>query len=120
MHEASLVESLLRQVVSLMQEHGAQRVHTIRVCVGEFSGVEPELFRSAYELLVDDSPARGAALELRTVPLRARCSACHQEFSVQQFCFQCPACECRQVDTIQGEDLLLESVALEDLNTPDS
>ena len=69
MHEASLVESSLRQVVSLMQEHGAQRVHSIRVCVGEFSGVEPELFRSAYELLVDDSPARGATLELRTVPL---------------------------------------------------
>ncbi len=114
MHEASLVQSLLDQVAALLHEHSAQRVQTIRVSVGEFAGVEPELFRSAYDLLVDQTPVQGAQLELRTVPLRARCDACGQEFAVHQFRFQCPACDGRQVRTIQGEDLLLESVTLEE------
>ncbi len=113
MHEASLVQSLLEQVAGLMREHGAPRVQKIQVCIGEFSGVEPELFRSAYELLVENSFARGAELHLQTVPLRARCRDCGIEFSVQQFCFQCPTCSSRSVQTIQGEDLLLESVTLE-------
>ena len=113
MHEASLVQSLLEQVAGLMREHGAPRGQKIQVCIGEFSGVEPELFRSAYELLVENSPARGAELHLQTVPLRARCRDCGIEFSVQQFCFQCPTCNSRSVQTVQGEDLLLESVTLE-------
>lgn len=114
MHEASLVQSLLDQVAALLQQHGAQRVLTIRVSVGEFSGVELELFRSAYELLVDQTAARGAQLELRPVALRARCRACQCEFPVQQFRFQCPQCVSSQIEITQGEDLLLESVILEE------
>ena len=60
MHEASLVQSLLEQVQTLMRDHQAQRVQTIQLSVGEFSGVEPELLRSAYDLLVDQTPVRGA------------------------------------------------------------
>ena len=51
MHERSLVRSLLAQVQALAAEHPADRVAAIRVRIGEFSGVEPELLQSAYEEL---------------------------------------------------------------------
>lgn len=114
MHEASLVHSLLQQVEDLLRAHGAQRVTCIRVSVGEFAGVEPELFRSAFELMAPQSVARGATLELQTVPLVARCEECQQEFHVERFEFVCPLCQHSTVSIIRGEELTLEDVTLED------
>ena len=113
MHERSLVHALLCQVETLMRQQQADRVLNVHVSVGEFSGVEPDLFRSAFEDVVIDSPLRGAQLNLRQVPLQARCDRCARKFLVARFCFECPACQSKQVTILRGEDLMLESVTLE-------
>ena len=113
MHEYSLVRALLEQVETLMHEHDADQVVSIRVRVGEFSGVEPELFRSAYDLFVDTTLACGAQLHMETTPLECRCDDCGHEFAVEQFCFQRPQCESRSLTILRGEELVLESVTME-------
>lgn len=113
MHEMSLVQSLLRQVETLMQEQDAQSVVSIRVSVGGFSGVEPELFRSAYETIVDFTSVRGAELQLIEVPLELRCRKCGHEFVNEIFRFECPRCQSRDQVILRGEELILESVTLE-------
>lgn len=113
MHEMSLVQALLEQVEILMREKSADRVSLIRVGVGEFSGVEPDLFRSAFELLVETTPLRGATLHMESVPLESRCARCGREFAIEKFCFQCPACASRDLKILRGEDLILDSVTLE-------
>lgn len=85
----------------------------VRVSVGEFSGVEADLFHSAFEELVDDSPICGARLELQAVPLEARCQVCSCEFAVVNFQFRCPRCDDSRLDIVRGEGLMLESVTLE-------
>ncbi len=113
MHEMSLVQSLLGQVEALMREQQAESVVSIRVSVGRFSGVEPELFRSAYDTVVDLTPVRGAELELVEVPLESRCRECGHQFVHEQFRFECPSCRSRELDIERGEELILESVTLE-------
>jgi len=113
MHELSLVRALFRQVEELMRREGADRVVDVRVSVGEFSGVEPELLRSAYDSHVNSTAVRGAQLHLKNVPLSLRCESCGHEFCVVRFRFVCPECEDRQVTIVRGEGLLLESVTLE-------
>jgi hydrogenase nickel incorporation protein HypA/HybF len=114
MHERTLVRALLKQVQQLQAEQAAERVLAVRVSVGEFCGVEADLFRSAFDELVDDSPISGALLELRVVPLEARCSSCSCEFAVANFRFQCPRCNEARVNVVRGEGLVLESVTLEE------
>ena len=114
MHERSIVRALLKQVHELQTERKAGRVVAVRVSVGEFSGVEADLLRSAFDDLVDDSPICGAQLELRVVPLEASCSSCSCEFAVVNFQFKCPRCDDSQVDIVRGEGLMLESVTLEE------
>jgi hydrogenase nickel incorporation protein HypA/HybF len=113
MHERSLIRALLRQVRQLQTEHGATRVVAVRVSVGEFSGVEAELVSRAFEELVHDSPIRGARLELREIPLAARCQFCSCEFAVVNFQFKCPRCHGSHVSIVSGDGLVLESVTLE-------
>ena len=114
MHERSLARALLRQVQQIADENLAARVVSIRVQIGEFSGVEAELIASAYEDLVADTPLRHAALELQRVPLEAVCGQCGSRFRIKRFNFQCDYCSGNQLTIRGGEEMLLESVTMEE------
>lgn len=113
MHERSLVNSLLRQVSELQAGQTEGRIVTIRVSMGEFSGVDIELFIGAFEEMVIDSPVSGATLEVQAVPLTARCRACGEEFQVMRFFFSCPVCSHHLVTVVRGEGIQLENVVVE-------
>ncbi len=113
MHERSLVRALLRQVQAVADEQAASRVVSIRVRVGEMSGVEPELLSTAYEELVQDTPLCGATLSMERVPLTATCDQCGNTFRIERFHFQCDQCGSLRLSLRGGEELLLESVTME-------
>lgn len=113
MHERSLAHALLREVARLVDGKGAVQVASVRVTMGEFSGIEPELFRGAFEELVRESAMDDAKLILTVAPLEARCEACGEEFLVRRFQFQCPGCGHARTTIVRGQELLLESVTME-------
>jgi hydrogenase nickel incorporation protein HypA/HybF len=114
MHERSLVRALLRQVQTVADENLGARIMWIRVRIGEFSGVEPELLSSAYDDLVQDTPLSGTELKIKRVPLEAICDQCGNEFRIERFRFECDQCGCVRLSLRGGEELLLESVTLEE------
>jgi hydrogenase nickel incorporation protein HypA/HybF len=114
MHERSLVRALLRQVESLAAEHADSRVVSVRVRIGEFSGVEPELMVSAYEDLVETTSLRGAALLLERVPLEAECQQCGHRFPIRRYDFQCDRCGSLRLSLRGGEELLIDTVTFEE------
>jgi hydrogenase nickel incorporation protein HypA/HybF len=84
------------------------------VRLGEFSGVEPELFASAFEELTSDSPMDGAALRLEQAPLEGVCDDCGNQFQIERFCFRCNRCGSTGLTVRGGEEVLLESVIFEE------
>lgn len=112
MHEESLARALLRDVLALAGSWPGQAVREVRVSVGEFSGVEAELFREAFVRVSRGSLVEGADLNVQRVPLEGRCRRCGREFIVQRFRFVCPACGGREVQVVRGEELLLESLTV--------
>ncbi|MCC9608348.1 hydrogenase maturation nickel metallochaperone HypA [Blastopirellula sp. JC732] len=115
MHERSLAGALLTQVAEVAKSHGGVRVATIRISVGQFAGVEPDLFQSALEELLVESPFCGASVEMKVVDIEALCPECRQPFAVKSFSFTCPACGCQRTQVIRGEGLILESVVLKEM-----
>jgi len=115
MHEASLMRTLIRQVAAIAEQHAAARVVEVSVSVGEFSGVEPELLRIAFQRQIEGTPLGGAELGLARVPLEGVCEQCHREFAIEGFCFVCPHCESSRVTVVRGEEMVLESVVFEDI-----
>lgn len=113
MHEYSLVQSLLDQVESIRLAERADRVVSVHVNIGEFSGVEPDLFREAFEVLIESTPAHDATLDLTTTPLAAECKQCNYRFAVEEFRFECPRCTSPKIFVTEGEDMILETVILE-------
>ena len=114
MHERSLVRALLRQVEALAAEHPASRVVGIRVRLGEFSGVEAALVASAYDELVEETAFCGAKLEAEQVPLEAVCQECGERFRIEDYRFECAACGGVKLTVCGGEELLLESISMQE------
>ncbi len=114
MHERSLVRALLRQVADVAAEHPDSQVTLVRVRIGEFSGVDPDLLAAAYEDMVQDLPLRGTMLDVERVPLEAFCEECSRQFRIERYRFQCDKCGSVRLSLRGGEELLLDSVTLEE------
>ena len=113
MHEYSLVESLLDQVDRIRREQLADHVVGIHVRVGQFAGVESDLLREAFEVLADDRWHHAVELTMDIVPLEAECAPCRQTFFVKDFEFLCPHCRSGDITVLRGEELILDTVTLE-------
>ena len=99
MHELSLARNLLDQALDLAARHGAERVITITVEVGPFSGVVADSLAFGFDALKLDHPATAhTRLILECPPPLYHCPACGQDFSPAgsgergAFLRQCPAC----------------------------
>lgn len=112
MHEYSLVESLVRNVERLVRERRALSVHRVVVSVGELAGVDPELFRTAYETFRAGTVCAPAALELRTLPARWACPGCGREIARGEV-LACDACGIPARLAPGGDELRLETVEME-------
>ena len=67
MHEYSLVQAMFDQMAAVMRQRHAIAVRRVRVRVGTFAGVEPELFRTAYDVFRVHTFCADAPLELHEV-----------------------------------------------------
>jgi hydrogenase nickel incorporation protein HypA/HybF len=68
MHEYSIVQAMFDQIARVAETHHAQSVRRIRVRIGEFAGVDPTLFQTAYEVYRIGTPCADAALQIERVP----------------------------------------------------
>jgi hydrogenase nickel incorporation protein HypA/HybF len=63
-HEYSLVQAMFDQIGAAMQTHHAVSVRRVRVRIGARAGVEPALFRTAYDVYRVRTPCADAPLEI--------------------------------------------------------
>lgn len=113
MHERSLVKTLIEQVLDEARVRGLGRIHEVRLQIGEFSGVEPQLVESAFVEMASDVWDPAVRLTIEVVPLAARCLPCDAAFQVEGFRFVCPQCGGGDVQVTGGEEMRLASVRAE-------
>jgi hydrogenase nickel incorporation protein HypA/HybF len=111
-HEYSLVEALVRRVEEEARRRRATRVHALTVSVGELAGVDPELFRTAYETFRAGTVCEGAALELVPFPAAWSCPSCGAAIE-KGAVLTCAACGVPARLAERSDALLLDSIDLE-------
>jgi len=112
MHEYSLVEALVTRVEEEARKRGALAVHRLSVRVGELSGVDPELFRTAYETFRAGTICARAPLALSSVPATWSCPACRRPIP-RGAILRCPACDAPARLDDGGDALTLDGIELE-------
>jgi hydrogenase nickel incorporation protein HypA/HybF len=127
MHELSLAQSLITQLLDMVKEHQADRVTRLSVTIGPFSGVVRDSFEFGFNALKLSSEAtRTAALEVETPDPAYLCLDC-DKVSVIPFSQptestdaifggypkKCPWCCRGRLSPKDGTELILNLVEME-------
>jgi hydrogenase nickel incorporation protein HypA/HybF len=111
MHELSIAGA----IVEIAARHAAgRRVTQVEVRVGHLRQVVPDSLQFAFGLVAEGTEIEGAELVLREVPAAGRCRSCGTESPMTAFPLRCGACGGLDVEVIRGEELLVDSLELEE------
>ncbi|HEY7471990.1 MAG TPA: hydrogenase maturation nickel metallochaperone HypA [Gemmatimonadota bacterium] len=116
MHELSIADSIVRIAESHAQ---GRKVMRVDVVVGHLRQVVPSALSFNFELVAAGTPVAGAELVVDARPARVECGRCGTETEVDGFPFACGACGGFDVRIVQGEELFVESIELEDSEEAD-
>jgi hydrogenase nickel incorporation protein HypA/HybF len=111
-HELSLCDDLLSQVVAIAAQHNTQSVESITLQIGALSGIEPSLLESAFSLIKVGTVAERADLIMQTLPVIVVCRMCGAQSEAAANRLLCNACQSHETDLLCGDELILASVAL--------
>ena len=107
------MEGALNIALEQAREHGASRVHVLRLRIGALSGVVPEALQFAFEALASVTPAEGAELVIEAVPARFWCEPCGREFEAPDLFSDCPKCSRPSGELRAGREMELASLEID-------
>jgi hydrogenase nickel incorporation protein HypA/HybF len=111
MHELAIAES----IVAIAERHAAGRcVRSVDLKVGHLRQVVPSALTFAFDLLVEGTSLEGADLRIEDVPAAGLCRDCGADTMLPDFPLQCRSCGGLNVEVTAGEELLVDSLELED------
>ncbi len=111
MHEYSIARALLTRVEQEARARNATAVGRISVRIGELSGVEVELLRTAYLTCRERTICESAALDVEVVAASWRCGFCDAAVP-SGGPLRCPACG-GAAELRAGDEILLERIVME-------
>jgi hydrogenase nickel incorporation protein HypA/HybF len=113
MHELSLADSMVREIEEIIKKENAEKVFSITVEMGKFSGAEREPFEFAFPLVAEGTPVEGSELIIEEVSGVVKCSDCQADTVLDVPFIKCGECDSRNVSFIKGRDLLIKSLEIE-------
>jgi hydrogenase nickel incorporation protein HypA/HybF len=114
MHELSIAQA----IVAVADRHAAGRsVYAVDVKVGHLRQVVPSALELAFELVTKETCLDGAELRIEAVAAAGRCLACGADTVLEGFPLTCAACGGLDVEVTAGEELLVDSLELEETMT---
>ena len=113
MHELSIAMSILDIVASTCKEQGHSSVQSVRIRVGNASGIMTDSLVFSFDCAKNGTVAEGANLEIDKIPVGGDCQDCGSGFTVEKssFVLNCP--ECGGTDFRISSGYELEIVELE-------
>jgi hydrogenase nickel incorporation protein HypA/HybF len=111
MHEYSLIQSLVERVEAEVRARSATAVHRLSVRIGEQSGVDVDLFKTAYLTFRERTVCESAALDVHVVPVEWACGACGCRIEPDRP-LQCPQC-LAPARLVGGDEIILDRIEME-------
>jgi hydrogenase nickel incorporation protein HypA/HybF len=115
MHELSIASSIVETVTESAAAHPRARVKTVRLRVGALASVIEDSLQFCWGLATEGTPLAGAALVINMLPVMVHCEACDLDSELDGVqSFRCPRCGEIAANLLQGRELEIESIELEE------
>jgi hydrogenase nickel incorporation protein HypA/HybF len=112
MHETAVAQSILDTILEQAKKVSARPVRAVISC-GQFNALNDEVMQFAFEAAAEDTPCQGMRLEIKHIPLRAKCRSCGQIFAFDVYFPACPKCKTEDFAFEPDAPLLLEEIEFE-------
>ncbi len=114
MHELAIAESIVKIALGEIEKRKLYSVNTIHVRIGALNAVVPEALQFGFEAITADTRLADTRLDIESVSIKGKCRKCSSEFEVEEFMFICPLCGSAEIKLIQGEELHVAYMEVED------
>ena len=114
MHEVSICQSILKTVEAELDKEQLANVREIHMKIGILSCIEPGLLKHVFKFIIVDSPFQHCSLHIDMVDIVAVCENCGHTFKVENYKFICPLCEKPASKIVEGRELLINRIILEE------
>ena len=89
------------------------RLLRVRAVVGSMRQIVPENLEQCYAVLIKDTVAEGSILEIKSLPVTARCKDCDWNGEMSRDWFFCHACSSPRIEITGGKELYLDNMQIE-------
>jgi len=115
MHELALCQGLISTVERTAAAHRARGVSRIELLLGPLSGAEAPLLERAFEVARAGTIASRAELVIKLAPVRVECQICGESSKATPPRLLCRTCGDWRVKVTSGEELLIKTIDLSDM-----
>lgn len=114
MHEVSIMESILETVFTHPEVVASKRVTAVGIKIGSLSSVVEDALRFAFDSLIIGTKAESASMTVEHVTTLCRCNLCEYTYNPVPPGYVCPECEGQDVTIINGRELQITSVEVDE------
>ena len=114
MHEMSIAQNIVDIIRENVGPGKEDMVRSVKMKVGEFSGVVRESLEFCFTSLTHNTPLAGASLDIESVPIKALCNACSGTSALEYGVFICPLCGSNDVKLLSGTELMIETIEIDE------
>ena len=110
MHEMAITESVLKIALDAASGAGADKIKIIRIVMGAYSDIVPEILKEYFTVVSAGTPAEGAEITFRRTPVTMQCMSCGWQGEVDRLHLACAACGSTELKMLTGRDFYVESI----------
>lgn len=113
MHELAVTKSLLDIVLQKKEEMNLEKILSIQLVVGKMQNYEEEWIQRYFEYVSEGTPAQGAKIQIRYLPVAFECKKCETEFEYNiktDDKILCPSCGNKDCKLLSGREFYIESM----------
>ena len=106
MHELSIAINLVEIAETAARNLGVERIESIHLRLGVFSGVVRESLLFSYDIATEGTLLAGSHLIIEDLPLMIYCQQCQMERELENIqSLECPICKTPGNDIRQGKEI---------------
>lgn len=117
MHELSIAYSIVESAEEAARNAGVKKVKAVNLRLGKLSGVVKDALLFSFDIATQETLLEGATLNIEELNVIAHCPTCKENVELPRVqIFRCPVCNTPTPELIQGKELELTSLEIDDAN----
>ncbi|MCP4367751.1 MAG: hydrogenase maturation nickel metallochaperone HypA [Deltaproteobacteria bacterium] len=113
MHEMGVAIQIVEIATdSIPKDMENARVERVNLKVGKLAAIVPDSLRFCFDIVVKDTPLKGAKLVIEEIDVLARCNDCQTRWTITGPVFSCNKCKSSSIEILSGRELDIDSIEI--------